>query len=32
MQISINIVDEIELTPAGKHRPIILDVKPDFVD
>jgi phenylacetate-CoA ligase len=31
MQISLQVVDEIKLTPAGKHRFIISDVKPDFV-
>lgn len=31
MQISVDIVDEIPLTGAGKHRIIISDVKPDFV-
>ncbi len=31
MNISLNIVDEIPLTSAGKHRPIISEVKPDFV-
>jgi phenylacetate-CoA ligase len=30
-QVSIKIVDSIALTPAGKHRYIISDVKPDFV-
>ena len=30
MKITFDIVDEIELTPAGKHRYIISDVKPDF--
>ena len=29
-QVSIQLVDEIELTPAGKHRHIISEVKPDF--
>lgn len=31
MNISIEMVDEIELSSAGKHRFIISDVKPDFV-
>jgi phenylacetate-CoA ligase len=31
MQISLQLVDHIELTPAGKHRFIISEVKPDFV-
>ena len=31
MQISLIAVDNIPLTPAGKHRFIISDVKPDFV-
>jgi len=31
MIISVDIVDHIPLTPAGKHRFIISDVKPDFV-
>lgn len=30
MQISLQVVDDIELTPAGKHRFIISEVKPDF--
>jgi phenylacetate-CoA ligase len=30
MQISIRVVDNIELTPAGKHRFIVSRVKPDF--
>jgi len=30
-QITLDVVDEIELTPAGKHRYIISDVKPDFI-
>jgi len=30
-QISLQVVDHIELTPAGKHRYIISEVKPDFV-
>lgn len=30
-QVSIQLVDEIELTPAGKHRHIVSEVKPDFV-
>lgn len=30
-QVSIHIVDHIELTRAGKHRFIISDVKPDFL-
>jgi phenylacetate-CoA ligase len=30
MQISLQVVDDIELTPAGKHRYIISEVKPDF--
>lgn len=30
-QISLQIVDRIELTPAGKHRYIISQVNPDFV-
>lgn len=32
MQISLKIVDHFELTRAGKHRFIISDVKPDFVN
>lgn len=31
MQISVDIVENIPLTPAGKYRFIISDVKPDFV-
>lgn len=31
IEISIQIVDEIKLTPAGKHRFIISEVKPDFI-
>jgi phenylacetate-CoA ligase len=31
MNISLDIVDAIPLTPAGKHRFIISDVKPDFM-
>lgn len=30
-QISLQLVDQIQLTPAGKHRYIISEVKPDFV-
>jgi len=30
MQISLRVVDNIELTPAGKHRLVISEVKPDF--
>ena len=29
-QVSIHVVDQIELTPVGKHRHIISEVKPDF--
>lgn len=32
MQTEIKLVDHFELTRAGKHRFIISDVKPDFVD
>jgi phenylacetate-CoA ligase len=32
MQIEIKLVDHFELTRAGKHRFIISDVKPDFVN
>jgi phenylacetate-CoA ligase len=32
MRITIKIVDHFELTRAGKHRFIISDVKPDFID
>ena len=32
MEIAFKIVDHFELTRAGKHRFIISDVKPDFVD
>jgi phenylacetate-CoA ligase len=31
MIISIKVVDEIKLTPAGKHRFIISEVKPNFI-
>ena len=31
MRVSLRIVDRIKLTPSGKHRYIISDVKPDFV-
>jgi phenylacetate-CoA ligase len=31
MRVSIRVVDRIELTPAGKHRFIISDIRPDFV-
>ncbi|HET89921.1 MAG TPA: phenylacetate--CoA ligase family protein [Chloroflexi bacterium] len=31
MHISLQVVDKIELTPAGKHRYIISEVNPDFV-
>jgi phenylacetate-CoA ligase len=31
MQISIELVDRIEPTPAGKHRFIISEVKPDYL-
>jgi phenylacetate-CoA ligase len=31
MQISLQVVDKIELTPAGKHRYIISEIKPDFI-
>jgi hypothetical protein len=31
MQISLQVVDDIELTPAGKHRFIISEVKPNFI-
>jgi phenylacetate-CoA ligase len=30
VQISLQVVDQIELTPAGKHRYVISEVKPDF--
>lgn len=30
MHISLQVVDHIELTPAGKHRFIISEIKPDF--
>ena len=30
MQISLQVVDDIELTPAGKYRFVISEVKPDF--
>jgi phenylacetate-CoA ligase len=30
-QVSIQVVDQIELTPVGKHRHIISEVKPDFI-
>lgn len=30
MQISLRVVDGIELTPAGKHRFVVSDIKPDF--
>ncbi len=32
MEISLNVVDNLELTKAGKHRPVISDVKPDFAN
>jgi phenylacetate-CoA ligase len=32
MQIELKLVDHFDLTRAGKHRPIISDVKPDFVN
>jgi len=31
MQVSVQVVDHIDLTPAGKHRFIVSEVKPDFV-
>ncbi len=31
VDITLAVVDDIELTPAGKHRYIISDIKPDFV-
>jgi len=31
MHISVELVSDIELTPAGKHRYIISEVRPDFV-
>lgn len=30
-QLSLHVVDRIELTPAGKHRYIISEVRPDFL-
>jgi phenylacetate-CoA ligase len=30
-QVSIELVDQIALTPAGKHRHIISEVRPDFI-
>ena len=30
-QVSIQVVDQIELTPVGKHRHVISEVKPDFI-
>ena len=30
MSIDFRLVDRIELTPAGKHRPIVSEVRPDF--
>jgi len=30
-QVSIQLVDRIELTPAGKYRQIISEVRPDFI-
>jgi phenylacetate-CoA ligase len=30
-QVSIQLVDQIELTPVGKHRHVISDVRPDFI-
>jgi hypothetical protein len=30
MSITLRVVDDIALTPAGKHRYIISDVTPDF--
>jgi phenylacetate-CoA ligase len=30
IHISVQLVDEIELTPAGKHRYIVSEVEPDF--
>ena len=32
MNISINLVDDFKLTPAGKHLSVISDVKPDFIN
>jgi phenylacetate-CoA ligase len=32
MHIDFKLVDHFDLTRAGKHRPIISDVKPDFVE
>jgi len=29
--ITVHVVDKIELTPAGKHRFVMSDVKPDFI-
>jgi len=31
MHIAVHVVDEIKLNPAGKHRFIISEVKPDFI-
>jgi hypothetical protein len=31
MHIALRVLDDIELTPAGKHRFIISQVEPDFM-